>query len=114
MPLLFSYGTLRDPAVQRRVFGRELAGRADALLGFTRRHIEISDTAFAAANGSTHVIVEYTGRDVDRTPGTVLEVTEEELAMADAYEPAEYGRIEARFASGRNGWVYTQAGAPQE
>jgi hypothetical protein len=30
MPLLFSYGTLRDPAVQRANFGRELAGHDDA------------------------------------------------------------------------------------
>jgi hypothetical protein len=31
MPLLFSYGTLRDPAVQRATFGRELSGRDDQI-----------------------------------------------------------------------------------
>jgi hypothetical protein len=31
VPLLFSYGTLRDPAVQRANFGRELVGREDRL-----------------------------------------------------------------------------------
>jgi hypothetical protein len=111
MPLLFSYGTLRDPAVQLRVFGRELTGSPDELVGFRRRLIEISDTAFAAANGSTHVIVERTGRNEDRTSGSVLEVTEDELAMADAYEPAGYTRIQAGFASGGRGWVYAECSA---
>jgi hypothetical protein len=113
MPLLFSYGTLRDPAVQLRVFGRELTGSPDELLGFRRRLIEISDTEFAAANGSTHMIVQHTGRDEHRTSGSVLEVTDDELAMADAYEPAGYNRIEARFASGRRGWVYAESGASE-
>jgi hypothetical protein len=32
--LLFSYGTLRQPEVQRTTFGRELEGRPDAIVGF--------------------------------------------------------------------------------
>jgi len=112
MPLLFSYGTLRDPAVQLAVFGRKLSGTPDELLGFARRVIELNDAAFTSANGVTHSIVEHTGRDDDRTAGTVLEVTDAELAMADAYEPPAYRRIEARFASGRRGWVYADAASP--
>lgn len=41
--LLFSYGTLRDPQVQQALFGRELAGEADAMAGWRRRMIEITD-----------------------------------------------------------------------
>ena len=106
MPLLFSYGTLRDPATQRAVFGREVAEDADELLGFVREVIEVHDPAFIVRKGAIHAIVRQTGRDDDRTPGAVLELTDSELAMADAYEPVEYRRVEARLASGRRGWVY--------
>jgi hypothetical protein len=112
MALLFSYGTLRDPAIQLAVFGREVRGSPDELLGFTRRLIEVRDAAFVAANGSVQAIVRETGRDDDRIAGSVLDVTDAELAMADAYEPPGYRRIEARFASGRNGWVYAEGGGP--
>ena len=114
MPLLFSYGTLRDPAVQLRVFGRSVSGSADALLGFVLERVEVRDPAFVAVNGADHAIVQPTGRDDDRIAGTVLEVTDDELAMADAYEPAGYRRVAARFASGRDGWVYAQAAQSSE
>ena len=107
MPLLFSYGTLRDPAIQLAVFGRTLSGTPDHLIGYAQESFEVRDPAFSAVYGSRHVIVQYTGRDDDRTPGTVLELTDEELAMADAYEPSGYRRVPVRLASGRQGWVYT-------
>jgi gamma-glutamylcyclotransferase (GGCT)/AIG2-like uncharacterized protein YtfP len=108
MALLFSYGTLRNRETQLAVFGREVSGSSDELLGFTRRTVEVRDPAFAAANGAVQAIVCQTGRDADRIAGTVLEVSDAELAMADAYEPAGYRRIAARFASGRSGWVYAE------
>ncbi|HEX4684308.1 MAG TPA: gamma-glutamylcyclotransferase family protein [Gemmatimonadaceae bacterium] len=108
MALLFSYGTLRVPETQLAVFGREVAGSVDELLGFTRRTVQVRDASFAASNGAVQAIVRETGRDDDRIAGTVLEVTDAELAMADAYEPAGYRRIAARFASGRRGWVYAE------
>ncbi len=110
MPFLFSYGTLRDPAVQVATFGRLLDGRADALLGFARTRHRVDDPAFVAASGKAqHTIVRRTGRDEDRVPGMVFEVTDDELARADAYEPAGYARIAARLASGAEAWVYADA-----
>ena len=106
MPLLFSYGTLRDPARQLVVFGRAVSGAEDLLIGYSQGSFEVTDSEFVAVYGSSHVIVQHTGRDEDRTPGIVLELTEAELAMADTYEPAGYRRVPARFASGREGWVY--------
>jgi gamma-glutamylcyclotransferase (GGCT)/AIG2-like uncharacterized protein YtfP len=115
MPLLFSYGTLRDRATQVAVFGHEVGGSSDELLGFARRLIEVRDAAFAAANGATQAIVEPTGRDSDRVVGSVLEVSDADLARSDAYEPPGYRRVEARFASGRRGWVYAEtAGSESE
>jgi len=110
MPLLFSYGTLQRPAVQRSTFGRLLRGEPDALVAFERSTKRVDDPAFVAASGQAeHAIVRCTGRDDDRVPGTVFEVTEEELARADRYEPAGYERVAARLASGREAWVYAAA-----
>jgi hypothetical protein len=111
MPLLFSYGTLQREEVQRATFGRALRGEADALVGFALSTFEVTDPAFVAESGSAlHRIVRETGRDDDRVSGTALEVTDDELARADAYEPAGYARVRARLASGREAWVYAQAG----
>ena len=106
MPLLFSYGTLRDTARQLVVFGRTVSGTADFLIGYAQESFEVTDSEFVVVYGSSHVIVQRTGRNEDRTPGIVLELTDAELAMADAYEPVGYHRVAARFASGREGWVY--------
>ena len=106
MPLLFSYGTLRDPLVQRAVFGREVMTAPDELVGFAAQVIRIADPAFAAANGSVHTIVSQTGDERDGVDGAVLELTDVELSRADAYEPSPYERVEAQFRSGRRGWVY--------
>jgi hypothetical protein len=111
MPLLFSYGTLQQERVQLSTFGRRLRGKPDELVGFEQALFEVEDPAFVAASGKRHhAIVRYTGRDGDRVRGTALEVTDDELAAADAYEPAGYARVPARLASGRQGWVYAAAG----
>jgi len=108
MPLLFSYGTLRDPAVQQKLFGRQLRGSADELPGYACESIVVADAEFASANGARHAMVRYTGKTQDRTPGMALELTDSELATADAYEPVEYERVLTRLASGRDAWVYTE------
>jgi len=46
LPLLFSYGTLRDPAVQMTTFGRLLQGEPDELVGFEQSAIRIEDPKF--------------------------------------------------------------------
>lgn len=109
MPLLFSYGTLQEPGVQRSLFGRLLSGRPDELVGFERGIIEIEDPEFAATSRmSRHAIVRPTGRPEHRVGGTALEVTDAELASADAYEPAGYVRVAVTLASGRPAWVYAE------
>jgi len=112
MPLLFSYGTLQQEAVQIATFGRRLRGEADALVGFEQSPFEITDPAFVASSGkAVHAIVRYTGDDRSRVSGTVLEVTDDELRKADRYEPAGYTRIAATLASGKKAWVYADARA---
>lgn len=110
MPLLFSYGTLRDPAVQRSTFGRELAGRADRVLGFRLAMVEITDPHVLAVSGlDKHPILIPTGDPADSVDGSVLELTDDELRQTDDYEVAGYQRVEARLASGDAVWVYAAA-----
>ncbi|MCP1648189.1 gamma-glutamylcyclotransferase [Pseudomonas sp. GD04087] len=108
--LLFSYGTLQDKAVQLASFGRELRGHADALVGFRQEWLEITDPAVLATSGKTHhPIVQYSGVDTDRVPGTVFEITPQELLAADTYEVSDYQRINAQLQSGLQAWVYVKA-----
>lgn len=107
MPLLFSYGTLRDPAVQRANFGRELTGREDRIVGFRLDRLEITDPQVVALSGLTHhPILVRTGDQADSVAGSVLDLTEEDLLRADEYEVADYHRVEAPLASGEQAWVY--------
>ena len=110
MPLLFSYGTLRDPAVQKATFGRELTGRVDRVLGYRLELVKITDPAVLAVSKlDMHPILIATDDPVASVDGTVLEVTDEELQRADGYEVADYRRVEARLASGDAAWVYAAA-----
>ena len=108
MPLLFSYGTLQQADVQLATFGRRLTGQRDELLSFEPSHVQIDDPQVVATLGRTHhANVTFDGNHDSRVPGTVFEVTDAELARADAYEiPFFYKRIEAALASGRAAWVY--------
>ena len=88
-------------------FGRLLHGERDELVGFEESLLEIADPAFVAASGKTHhAIVRLTGNRGSRVSGMVFEVTEPELASADAYEPDGYTRIRTILASGKEAWVY--------
>ena len=99
MPYLFAYGTLQQDDVQRATFGRPLQGQNDALVGFERTMVR------------GHLNVTATGRPDDRVAGIVFEVTEADLAAADRYEErASYARIAGTLASGKQAWVYVDAG----
>ena len=109
MPLLISYGTLQRRAVQLETFGRPLQGWADEIVGFELKAFHVDDLAFAAKSGTAdHTIVAFNGRAESRVKGTVLDVTDAELAKSDAYEPDGYTRVEATLASGGRAWVYAE------
>ena len=108
MPLIFSYGTLQQEAVQLATFGRLLAGQPDELPGFEPSLVPIEDPEVAARSGKTHhANAAFNGRSDSRVRGTVFEVTDAELADADRYErTAAYERIAVTLASGKRAWVY--------
>lgn len=103
MPLLFSYGSLRSAAVQRRTFGRALRGTADALPGF-----DVHSRRVADARGTITTVLRSprSGAAVD---GVALEIGDVELDRADTYEaPDFYRRIAVTLVSGRRAWVYLE------
>jgi hypothetical protein len=107
---LFSYGTLRQPEVQRATFGRLLEGRPDVLTGFALSPMAITDPHVIATSGSAvHTIARPSGNPADRIPGLVFRVTAEELEAADRYESGPIRRIPVRLASGDESFVYVSA-----
>jgi gamma-glutamylcyclotransferase (GGCT)/AIG2-like uncharacterized protein YtfP len=109
--LLFSYGTLRQREVQLTTFGRELSGRADAIVGFELDEVTITDPHVIATSGSDrHPILRPSDRPDAQVPGTVFSISEVELAAADEYEVDDYRRVLAPLRSGGRAWVYVFAG----
>lgn len=113
MPLLFSYGTLQFPQVQKDTFGRLLDGDSDALVGYSRTMIEITNPDVLASSGERfHPIVRRSNKASDRVEGRVFEVSEEELIRADSYEVSDYVRERVNLASGRGAWLYVKSETP--
>ena len=107
---LFSYGTLQDKAVQLANFGRELSGSADAMLGYEQSWVEITDPEVLATSGKTHHPIVAPSTDQGASvEGRVFQITEQELAAADAYEVSDYTRVCVTLASSLTAWVYVQA-----
>ena len=98
MPLLFSYGTLQQDDVQLSTFGRRLVGRPDSLPGFQVDEVKID---------GIHANVKPASHSDSRVSGTQLELTDDELARADAFEAQfSYARIAVTLASGDRAWLY--------
>jgi gamma-glutamylcyclotransferase (GGCT)/AIG2-like uncharacterized protein YtfP len=107
---LFSYGTLQQEGVQMATFGRRLAGQPDALPGYRREMVRITDPQVIAASGADHHPIVLTSSDPDdAVAGTVFEISQAELDAADTYEVSDYTRIAVRLTSGLDAWVYVKA-----
>ena len=105
--LLFSYGTLQRVEVQLRLFGRRLDGQEDSLPGYTTVTIEIKDETFLKnGDGKFQKIASASENVNEKIEGTVFEVSAEELAHADKYEPEDYKRIRVILSSGKEAWIY--------
>ena len=108
--LLFSYGTLQNPAVQKANFGRLLEGAPDALTAWRTDLVEIIDPEVIATSGQTHhPVVRASDDPSDSVCGTLFRISAAELAAADAYEVDDYRRVRVRLASGLEAWVYVAA-----
>jgi hypothetical protein len=104
---LFSYGTLQQADLQKSLFGEEVPGRPDRLPAYRLALLAITDPEVTALSGAAeHPIAQYTGDPADYIDGTVLELTDAQLAAADDYEVDDYTRAVAPLASGVQSWVY--------
>jgi hypothetical protein len=104
---LFSYGTLRQPEVQRATYGRLLEGRPDSLAGYRLAPLAISSPEVVRLSGKAiHAIARRTGRPGDRIEGVVFQLTAAELESTDAYEVDAYARREVRLESGLVAFAY--------
>lgn len=108
--LLFSYGTLQLPEVQRSTFGRELDGRPDAIVGYDLDYVTITDPEVVAVSGSDrHPILRPSAAPGAHIDGTVFAISAAELAAADDYEVDAYRRVSVPLRSGAQAWVYVFA-----
>jgi gamma-glutamylcyclotransferase (GGCT)/AIG2-like uncharacterized protein YtfP len=104
---LFSYGTLQKEKVQSELFGRLLKGTKDTLKGYKLSTIEIKDeSVLSKSEQQYHLIAILSKNNSDSIDGTVLEVSEEEVLMADKYETDAYTRVKVILESGKEAWVY--------
>ena len=96
--LLFIYGTLKLPEVQRQIIGREVELVSDTLNGYTTQPVVIDGVEYRTLVTEENAQVE----------GAVISVTSGELARIDAYEPPEYNRIKVVTTSSKPAWVYVK------
>jgi gamma-glutamylcyclotransferase (GGCT)/AIG2-like uncharacterized protein YtfP len=109
--LLFSYGTLRQPEVQRTTFGRELDGRPDAIVGYDLDYVTITDPQVIATSGSdSHPMLRPSDRAGAAIEGMVFPISDADLAAADDYEVDDYRRVAVALRSGEQAWVYVFGG----
>ena len=98
---LFSYGTLQQDGVQMASFGRLLKGAADALPGWKREMVEITDPDVLAKRGRAFIPSWFPEPSPMKWRAWCSKSRAAELASADRYEVADYKRI-ARAAQIRH------------
>ena len=107
MPLIFSYGSLREERVQLSTFGRRLEGWADAVVGYDRSSVINDDPEAVAVSGTREHANLVPATTAARVEGMVFEITDAELVRVDEYERRfSYERIDVGLASGGRAWVY--------
>lgn len=107
---LFSYGTLQLESVQLSSFGRLLEGQRDAMPGYRREMLEITDPDVIRTSGERfHPVVMPSDNPSDAVEGQVFRITPQELEAADRYEVSDYKRIEVTLRSGLRAFVYVKA-----
>ena len=70
---------------------QSLVGRLDSVIGHIVTAVDSADPEDIRISGrSRRQMLPYTGSPRHRAPGTVFELTTEELSQANAYEVADY------------------------
>lgn len=105
--LLFAYGALLQPTTQLDVFGRLPLSDEDVLPGYALLYRDDDDPR--GATPSAHTVLPHlrqTGSTLDKVPGRVLHLDDDEVDAADEFQMALYRRARVTLASGRRAWLY--------
>lgn len=97
---LFVYGTLKDPAVRRKIVGRELTIVPDALAGYRLGTLR--------AGQNQYPVIDRDESQKVPVPGMCLSLTKRELEACDRYEGQWYLRVEVILLSGLRAYVYVR------
>ncbi len=105
MQKLFTYGTLQNDDIQETIFGRQLQGTPEILIGYVIKEIQIEEEF-----GIVHYpIIMETNNPEDTINGIVYEITSIDLRQADLYEGLHYKRVEVHLQSNEMAWAYSVA-----
>ena len=105
MQKLFTYGTLQNDDIQETIFGRQLQGTPEILIGYVIKEIQIEEEF-----GIVHYpIIMETNNPEDTINGIVYEITSIDLRQADLYEGLHYKRVEVHLQSNEMVWAYSVA-----
>lgn len=108
--LLFSYGTLQNPAIQLEIFGRKLTGSNDRLWGFRIGQLQLATgNEPNQDNIQSYPVAITSDQPTDFIEGKTYHLTPKELLQADLYETNAYKRAKVQLESGRSAWVYLSA-----
>ena len=95
---LFVYGTLADPRVQKKIWGRKTNLTPAVLKGYKKSALVIDGETYPL------IIPDKTGA----VRGFVIDVAADELKKIDAYETKAYRRERVCLENGATAWVYTK------
>lgn len=98
MEQIFVYGTLKNPSVQKKAFGKRRKGIPDVLKNYIRSKTKIHNKTYS-------IIIKKQGRYVR---GLLLSVSRKELQLIDAYETRAYRRRSVVLRSGKRAWAYVK------
>ncbi len=95
---LFVYGTLKKPEIQEKVIGRKIKGLSATLADWRKSEIVV--------NGHTyHILIPDAKSSIS---GKIIEITESELKLIDAYETESYLRIKIDIEGLKEVWIYVK------
>lgn len=105
MEKLFAYGSLQNNEVQEDLFGRELEGTPETLVGYVLKEIQIEEE-FGLVK---YPILVETLNPKETINGVVYAITDKELHQCDLYEGLHYKRVEVQLQSNQKAWAYSAA-----
>lgn len=94
--LVFVYGTLKDPEVQKNLFGRVVSGDLANLPGYSKFSL----------GAENHNYFDAVPHPFSFVKGQVIKVSPQELKLIDLYETKNRRRVKLTLDNKETAWVY--------